>query len=271
MADHPEEKKEGLEEKVKHALTTDDHANPNESHAEEKKKPMTTLESVFDELSDLVNLGIGFGVPAAGYALTGNPGVLATSAAFTAATPGTKTSKVIRNESLSGALFGTFAHYTLLPLEKLGSLAKAAYMSAWAVPAQPVYITGDHLSKNYSLTGLYKNLKENSWKYAKNAFKKGIVPLNIASAILLPSAYMVGAIAFASFLYRKLVAGGKGEETDKNSYLKSALNLTNRTTPSTVNGIYDLGTSFRNWFDYWLKSSAKPEAKKPEGGAAPAH
>src|SRR3989338_6076209 len=114
---------------------------------QEKKaeKPVSVLESAIKETFDAIktgaNLGIATAAPAAGYALTGNAGVLATSAAYLAATKGKKDSKVIRNESLSGALFGTFAHYTLLPLDYIGSAArKVAYMIPCVFSANAFYM-----------------------------------------------------------------------------------------------------------------------------------
>ena len=71
---------------------------------QEKKaeKPVSVLESAIKETFDAIktgaNLGIAAAAPAAGYALTGNAGVLATSAAYIAATKGKKDSKIIRNE-----------------------------------------------------------------------------------------------------------------------------------------------------------------------------
>ena len=91
----------------------------------EEKKPISILESVINETFDAIkagfNLSVGIAAPAAGYALTGNAGVLVTSAAYVAATKGKKDSKIIRNESLSGAVFGTFANYALMPLQYLSN------------------------------------------------------------------------------------------------------------------------------------------------------
>ena len=195
---------------------------------QEKKaeKPVSVLESAIKETFDAIktgaNLGIAAAAPAAGYALTGNAGVLATSAAYIAATKGKKDSKIIRNESLSGSIFGTFAHYTLAPLKYLGNLGKVAYMSIWPFAANAFYFGEDHLIKKASPKGLYKKFKEDYWPVTKKTFKT-VVPLNIASALFLPQQYMVASIAVASYIFRRFVAGGKGEEqTDKTSYLATA-------------------------------------------------
>lgn len=70
---------------------------------ENAKQQKSTLESIIDESISAVKAGFNLGVaaiaPAVGYALTGNPGVLATSASFVLGTRGRKDSKVIRNKN----------------------------------------------------------------------------------------------------------------------------------------------------------------------------
>ena len=84
--------------------------NAPQQNKNEEKKSASPLENAVNEFFDAIkagfNLGVGIAAPAAGYALTGNAGVLAVSAAYVAATKGKKSSKTIRNESLSGAIFG---------------------------------------------------------------------------------------------------------------------------------------------------------------------
>ena len=233
------------------AETIDDVANT--APATENKPPskkLSGLESVVDETFNAIkaalNLGIGAASPVAGYALTGNAGVFATSAAYVAATKGKKDSKVIRNESLSGALFGTFAHYTLLPLKYLGnSIKKIAYMIPWVFGANAFYMAEDHLIKEKSPKGLYKKFKENYLPFVKKAFMLP-APLNILSALFVPQQYLVAVAAVTSFLFRRFVAGGKGEEqTDKTPYFASAINVTARLAKNLTyypfKALYDTG------------------------------
>ena len=214
-----------------------------------EKKPgalENTVIEFFDAIKAGINLGVAIAAPAAGYALTGNAGILAVSAAYVAATKGKKDSKTIRNESLSGALFGTFAHYTLLPLKYLGdSIKKIAYMIPWVFGANAFYMAEDHLIKEKSPKGLYKKFKENYWPIVKKAFMLP-APLNILSALFLPQQYLVAATGVTSYLFRRFVAGGKGEEqTDKRPYIVAAANVTSKFVKNSVqgfySGLYDLG------------------------------
>ena len=102
--------------------TLEQKVNDSQNEKEEKKKPVSTLESVIGEIGDLFNLGIGLAAPAAGYALTGNAGVPVVSAAYIAGSEGNLTSKKIRDESLSGAIWGTFLNYFTSPLKYLTKL-----------------------------------------------------------------------------------------------------------------------------------------------------
>jgi len=232
---------------------------------QEEKKPVSVLESVitetFDAVKSGINLGIATAAPVAGYALTGNAGVLATSAAYVAATKGKKSSKIIRNESLSGSLFGTFVHYTLLPLNYIGgAIQKVAYMIPWVFGANAFYMAEDHLIKEKSPKGLYKKFKENYFKIIKKAFMLP-APLNILSALFIPQQYLVAAAAVTGYLFRRFVAGGKGEEqTDKTPYPVAALNVSSKLARNTTKGfseaIYAIGSSIGDLY----KTSPRPAA-----------
>lgn len=241
---------------------------PNQKKKEEKKS--SVLESVVNETIGAIksgfNLSIAAAAPAAGYALTGNLGVPVTSATYIAATKGKKDSKIIRNESLSGAIFGTFAHYTLLPLKYLSNIGKIAYMIPWVFGANAFYMGEDHLIKEKSPKGLYKKFKENYLRITKKAFKSSAL-INIAASLVLPQQYMVAAAAVAGYVFRRFVAGGKGEEhTDKTPYAVAALSVTGKLIRNTFKGFYEsvyaIGSSVRDLY----KKAPKPEAPKP-----PAH
>jgi len=252
------------------ADTIDDKVNnipPQQKNEEQNaKKPQSNLESVLDEIGDLFNLSVGVAAPVAGYALTGNAGVLASSAAYVAATKGRKDSKVIRNESLSGALFGTFTHYTTLPLKFLSSIGKVAYMIPWVFGANAFYMAEDHLIKEKSPKGLYKKFKENYLKIIKKAFMLP-APLNILSALFLPQQYMVAAGAVTGFLFRRFVAGGKGEEqTDKTPYYAAAPNVAKKLVRNTTKGLYDSFYAIGSSIGDLYKSSPKPAPPEPAGG-----
>ena len=243
-----------------------EHAPKEEKHEvrKEHEKPKGTLDSVVDELGDLFNLGIAAAAPAAGYALTGNAGVLATSVAFVAGTRGKKDSRTIRNESLSGAAFGTFAHYTTQPLKYLSKIGKLAYMIPWVFGANAFYMAEDHLIKEKSPKGLYKKFKENYLPIVKKAFMLP-APLNILSALFLPPQYMVGAIAVANYLFRRFAVGSKGEEhTDKTPYLVATSNVIGRLGRNTFKGLYDvasgLGNGIRNLYESAPKAAPAPAA-----------
>ena len=207
----------------------------------------------------MINLGIGVAAPAAGYALTGNPGVIATSTSYVLGTRGGKSSKVIRNESLSGTIFGTFAHYTLEPMRNLGKMLKAAYTASWLFLANGFYISQDNLIKNQSPKGLYKKLKENYFPLLKRVYKS-TGPLVILSSMFVPQAYMVASIAVTSYIFRRFVRKGNDEEhVDKTSYMASASNLAGRFFKNIFSyvyqGAYGTGGALRSIF-----SVGKPKA-----------
>ena len=234
----------------------------------------STLESFIGEFTDAaragINMTIALAAPIAGYALTGNAGVLATSAAYVAGTKGKKSSKTIRRESLSGAIFGTFAHYTTLPLRYFGKIGKMIYMIPWVFGANAFYMAEDHLIKEKSPKGLYKKFKENYLNVCKKAFTLP-APLNILAAMFLPQQYMVAAIGVSSFLFRRFVAGGKGEEqTDKTPYVVAASNALGRGLKNTF---YAGGAILDGFVDYtrnMYKSAPKPAAPAAPATPAPA-
>src|SRR3989344_3410378 len=173
-----------------------------ETEKSAKNKP-GRLESMLDELNDLVNLSIGVSFPAAGFLLTGNPGVAVTSLAYAAAT-NDKGAKSVRNEFASGAVFGTFAHYFLSPIKYLGGLAKAAYMSVFPLAGQAVYLAEDHIIKQKSAKGLYSKFKEKYVDNVKRAFKYAF-PINLAAAFFVPSYLMVTVTAATAYIMRKYI------------------------------------------------------------------
>jgi hypothetical protein len=240
-----------------------------EPEEKEEKKPQGVLESVIDETlgaaKSVVNVGLGTAVSVGGYALTGNPGVLATSGAYLAGTKGKKDSKIARQEFMGGAAFGTFAHYTTLPLQALTNVGKAAFLIPWAFGANAFYLAADHLIKNYSFKGLGKKFKEDYIPVLKKAMYTA-VPINIASAILLPAQYMVAAIAGASYVFRRFVIGGEGKEhTDKTPYYKATANVTRKLLGNTAKGISDIGRAI---YTSIPKGSPTTPEPAPAGGHA---
>jgi hypothetical protein len=225
----------------------------------EEKKPVSTLESVIGEFGDLFNLGVGIAAPAAGYALTGNAGVLAASTSFVAGTRGKKDSKIIRNESLSGAIFGTIAHYATLPLMYLGNLAKAAYMELFPFFGNIAYMVEDHLVKNRSFSGLLNELRNKYWRNVKKSlYTTG--PIMAASAVLLPQQFMVGAVALANYIYRRFVVKpDKIEEyEDKRSLITAGASATSKLVKNLVysplQALYEISSSL-------YKTTPKPAAQ----------
>ena len=250
-------------------------ANPAaESKEHKEKKPKSTLESVIGESFSATKAGINLGIaalaPATGYVLTGNPGVLATSASFTLGTRGRKDSKTIRDESLSGAIFGTFGHYSNLPVKNMtGPLQKLAYMVPWVFGANAFYMGEDYLVKNKSPKGMYKKFKENYWPVVKKAFLLP-APIYILSAMFLPQKYFLYTLALATFLFRRFVVGGKGEEqTDKTPYSVAAANVSGKLIRNTSKGLSDTIYAFGKTIDGYLvpsKTAPKSAQPSPAGG-----
>lgn len=260
-------------------MAEDDHPADDAVHSGEHKdetpkehkeqKPKTTLESVIDETFSAAKSGINLGIaalaPATGYVLTGNPGVLATSASFTLGTRGKKSSKVIRDESLSGAIFGVFGHYSRIPVNYMTTkLQKLAYMIPWVFGANVFYMGEDYLVKNKSPKGMYKKFKEGYWSTVKKAFLLP-APINILSAMFLPQQYFLYTLALATFLFRRFVVGGKGEEqTDKTPYPAAALNVSYKLIRNTSKGLTDTIYAFGRTIDSYLgPSSVTPKITQP--------
>ncbi|MEK6946461.1 MAG: hypothetical protein AABX32_02540 [Nanoarchaeota archaeon] len=242
---------------------------PHGNETQKEQKPKSTLESVINEAIGAAKSGINLGIaalaPATGYVLTGNPGVLANSASFVLGTRGRKSPETIRNESLSGAVFGTFGHYTGLPLRNMTSpLQKLAYMVPWVVGANAFYMGEDYLIKNKSPKGMYKKFKENYWPVVKRAFLLP-APINILSAMFLPQKYFLYTLALATFLFRRFVVKDKGEEqTDKTPYPVAAANVSYKLIRNTTKGLTDTIYAFGKTIDGYLgPSKAAPKSAQP--------
>jgi hypothetical protein len=94
---------------------------------------------------------------------------------------------------------------------------------------------------------------------------------------------MVGAVAVASYLFRRFVAGGKGEEqTDKTPYLVAAANVTAKFARNTLGGfyggVYDIGKSIGDAIGSYKPSApatSQPSPARPipspTQALAPAH
>ena len=252
--------------------TLEQKVNASQNEKEEKKKPVSTLESVIGEIGDLFNLGIGLAAPAAGYALTGNAGVPVVSAAYIAGSEGNLTSKKIRDESLSGAIWGTFLNYFTSPLKYLTKLGKTAYMTMLPFIANSVIPTTNYLIENKSPKGLFEKLRKNYWPNVKKTFK-AIWPLNLLSALFFSQpAYIVGAIGLANYLYRKFVVSKKeeeGKEIDKTPYLVAASNVSYKLARNTTKGLFDAVYAIGSSLGDLYKTSPKSTVPKQE--SAPAH
>ncbi len=216
------------------------------------------LNSFADELGDLVNLSIGAAAPSAAYALTQNPGVTATSASFVAATKGRKDSVIIRNESISGAVYGAFTHYSLAALKYLSNAAKVAYMVPWVFAANAFYLIQDHLVKNRTFTGLYNKFRETYIPNIRKAFKSAAL-MNIFSAIFVPQQYVVFAVAAATYVFRRFVAGGKIiDYDDKMPYTYAVSNVISKLFRNAGKGLYESAAAFGNTLSDLYKYNSKP-------------
>ena len=253
-------------------MAEENNSSPQEhgEQKEEKKKPIGTLESVVGELGDLFNLGIGVAAPAAGYLLTGNAGVPVVSAAFVAASEGSLTSKKIRDESLGGAIWGTMLDYITAPLKYMSSLGKTAYIATLPFISNSVYPTIDHLVKNKSPKGLSERFN-NYWTNVKKTFKT-IWPLNLLAALFFTqSAYIVGTIGIANYLFRKFVVKGKEDEhTDNTSYYSAASNVVGKLVKNPIKGLYGAVGAIGNSVADLYKSSPKPASAASTPATEPA-
>ena len=142
-------------------------------------------------------------------------------------------------------------------------------MFPWVFGANAFYMAEDHLIKEKSPKGLYKKFKENYLPLVKKAFMLP-APLNILSALFVPQQYLVAAAAVTGYLFRRFVAGGKGEEqTDKTPYLVAAANVTAKLARNMIgglyNGLYDIGKSIGDTIgSYQPSAPAQPiQAARP--------
>lgn len=246
--------------------------------AEEKSK--TTLESVVDELGGAIkgtfNIGLGAATPVVGYALTGNPGVFAISAGYLLGTKGKKDSKIIRDELMSGGVFGAMAHYLLLPLKKLSMIGKTIYMTVFPLAGNAAYMFEDHLVKKKTFSGMKETFK-NYGANLKRAFKS-VYWIQLASALILPQSYVLGAVGLGSFVYRRFVIKAKGEEyQDKRSYPYVATGLVQKLVGNTAKGMYQsigaIASGVGDAYKSLAAGSGKPApaAAHPEPAAAHGH
>ena len=142
------------------------------------------------------------------------------------------------------------------------TLGKAAYMAIFPFFGNAAYMTGDHLIKNHSPSGLYKKFKGNYWSNVKRSLVS-TAPILVASTLLLPQQFMVGALALANYVYRRFVIKpDKVEEyDDKISYPVAALSATSRLVRNTVKGIYESVYAIGRGINDLYKSSPQPAAK----------
>ncbi|MEK6968597.1 MAG: hypothetical protein AABX51_08280 [Nanoarchaeota archaeon] len=284
MAEEPHAPAQSELEKLAESAKGQADAHPSahgpEAHGKEAKKPMGTLESVVDELGGAIkgtfNIGLGAATPVAGYALTGNPGVFAISAGYLLGTKGKKDSKTIRDELMSGGFFGAMAHYLLLPLKKLSMLGKTLYMTAFPLAGNAAYMFEDHLVKKKTFSGMKETFK-NYGANLKRAFKS-VYWIQLASALILPQSYVLGAVGLGSFVYRRFVIKAKGEEyQDKRAYLYVATGLVQKLVGNTARGVYQsigaiasgVGDTYKSLASGSEKSA--PAAAHPEPAAAHGH
>ena len=99
-------------------------------------------------------------------------------------------------------------------------------------------------------------------------------PLNILSALFVPQQYLVATTAVTSYLFRRFVAGGKGEEqTDKTPYLVAAANVTAKFARNTIGGfytgLYDIGKSINNALGDSYQPSAPAQTRQAARPSAP--
>ncbi|GEM_PF-3254585 len=263
MAEHPEA--EDLEKKISEARP----GNSGTAH-EKKENSKGTLESVANELGDLLNLGVGIAAPAAGYALTGNLGVPVVSAAYVAGSSGNLTSKGFRNESLIGSIVGTILNYFTLPLKTMALAGKAAYLTMTPLVTNLISPTTDHLVKNKSPRGLYEKLRKDYWPNVKKTFRTSW-PIGYFPSLFLPQAYVVAAMGIAFYVYKKFVVGSKGEETDKTPYSVAAPNVSYKLLRNTSKGLYDATTALGSGISKLLYSPSSKAGTKQAPNAAGGH
>lgn len=223
----------------------------NASQQEKKEeKPISPLRSFVAETGDLtskvLNAGIAISLPYGADKFMGGLGARATSGAFYLASDD-KSSKSARQESMVGAAFAAFAHYTMQAISAASAYARAALVLPWQAAANAYYMTTDHLVKEKSFRGLGKKFKEHYMPALKKVIKWLAIPTFFTT--YLPVPWQVPSIAAQSFVFRKYIMPSKKEpkeEKDKTTYRAATSNVIKRLGSKLVSplkAVYEIGSN----------------------------
>lgn len=251
-----------LEETVK--------AAPKEEKVEEKKKPVTTLESVVNEslhgVKSLFNLGLAGLIPATQAALV--PTAARDTAILTGAqiaadatTDYKKGKKFTSTDWAKSSAVGTAitlpVHYLFDVLNKIpldSALGYVGRASMYGGIVYPVYIGAyqffDYTIKNMSFNGVGIYIKENYLPVLKRAWKTTI-PLGLANILLIPAYLQIPIAALLGYAFALFGAPKKEEvpeemKREKTPYLAAASKAFGKLSTSLIyapfRALYEIGS-----------------------------
>lgn len=256
------------------------------------KKPLTTLESVVDETSNLfgntIKLGLAGAIPYTFTSLV--PSMKTDTAVITGAqiasdytTAYQRGKKYTAGSLLESAVLGTattpvietmFRTTNSIATNSLsGYLAKGAVWGGIMYPGfVGAYLPIAYLVRNRTFKGLGKYLKENYWKTLKESWTK-LLPFSLMNIFFAPSYLQIPISAAISYVFDRFAAPPKTEipedqKRDKTPYLVAAPTAAAKLVRNSVKGMYDAVYAIGSSISDIYKSAAKTTTPTQP---APAH
>ena len=273
--------------RLENAVNATPAANAERTTGQEKpaepKKPLTTLESVLNETSNLignaVKLGLAGAIP---YTFANTFPSLKTDTAVLAGaqiasdyttslqrgkkyTPGSLLESAAIGTAITGPLEAMFSIVNKMPLNTpLDYVAKAGVWGGIVYPVfNGMYLPVAYLIRNRTFKGMGKYVRENYWPILKKSMKY-ILPFSLLNVFFAPASLQIPIAAALSFVYDRFTAH-KGEITedqkrDKTPYLVAAPTAAAKLVRNSVKGlsdaVYALGSSIGELYKTSPKSAA---------------
>ena len=261
----------------------------------EPKKPLTTLESVVSETSNLIGNTIKLGLAGAVPYVFGNyaaPSMKIDTAVLTGAqiasdyttslqkgkkyTPGSLLESAAIGTATTGPLETMFRTVNKMPLNTpLDYVAKAGVWGVLMYPAfNGIYLPIAYLIRNRTFKGMGKYVKENYWPILKKSWKY-ILPFSLLNVFFSSAALQIPIAAALSFVYDRFTAPPKTEITEdqkreKTPYLVAAPAAAAKLVRNSVKGVYDSVYAIGSGISDFYKSMTRPGSTPPAPQPVPA-
>ena len=256
------------------------------------KKPLTTLESVVSESSNLIGntlkLGLAGAIPytfaSAFPSLKTDTAILSgaqIASDYTTSlqkgrkyTPGNLLESAAIGTAITGPLEAMFSAVNKIPLNTpLDYVAKAGVWGGIVYPIfNGMYLPVAYLIRNRTFKGMGNYVRENYWPILKKSMKY-ILPFSLLNVFFAPASLQIPIAAALSFVYDRFTAH-KGEVTEdqkreKTPYLVAAPTAAAKLVRNSVKGLYDSVYAIGSSISDLYKSA--PKSISPTTSPAPAH